>query len=501
MTDVEMELIRWRDSFVGHYQAPGMFEKAREHAKINISQGQEPNAMQICYAYIVILDETMCNFYAQNQGKTLSSYYGFNQDEQNAIIEVCKKANGLGIAVGGGAAGAYLGASLFGLVGAAVGGVLGAVAGSKYNDNDKNKIFGVVREAIHLYFNILISHNNKNKYLQDRFISLANEFMKKNNLTENDFFRFGDEALKLGVNISQFTTVAEFENQYYKMYPKKLDNKSSDIKSNNVSSNNVPALKRLESLIGLESVKTQVKRLRSVLLKDKGNLKNINLNMCFYGNPGTGKTVVARLIADILYEEGILKTNNLIETDRSGLVGEYVGQTAPKTHAVFEKAIDGVLFVDEAYTLNSRGTNDFGHEAVAALLADMENYRGKICVILAGYKYEMEEMISMNPGFDSRINRKIDFPDYTNAELIEIMKMDLKKYGRKISREALEECGRILEFYSKMPKFANGRTVRNLVESLRDIQSERTVDETGNYTIAMADVEIYKKEHNIYINS
>lgn len=269
------------------------------------------------------------------------------------------------------------------------------------------------------------------------------------------------------------------------------NNKKNSKKNTNSNKkiNNVPSLStmdELDSLIGLDSVKTQIRRMRAVLLKNKGKTKDLNLHMCFYGNPGTGKTKVARLIANILYELGVLPSNKLIETDRAGLVAEYIGQTAPKTHAKVQEAIGGVLFIDEAYTLSSseESGNDFGKEAIAALLKDMEDYKGKFCVILAGYKEEMEDMISTNPGFDSRINRKIDFPDYTNDELIKIFKLMLKEKEYDIDNDCIEQLSEIFEECSKDFKFANARTVRNILDSLIEIQSVRTIeddDPTNDY--------------------
>ena len=211
------------------------------------------------------------------------------------------------------------------------------------------------------------------------------------------------------------------------------------------------------------------------------------------------KTEVARLIADILHDEGILPTNNFIETDRSGLVAGYVGQTAEKTHKLFKSALNGVLFIDEAYSLANGSDNDFGKEAIDALITDMENYRGKICVILAGYKKPMENMIHLNPGFDSRINRKIDFPDYDMEELLEIAKMILKNKKYTITEDAIQEIGKILTLYSQFDNFANARTVRNVLESLTEIQALRTDIEglKDNFLIKIEDVLEYESDHNI----
>ena len=260
------------------------------------------------------------------------------------------------------------------------------------------------------------------------------------------------------------------------------------------------ALDELDKLIGLESVKTQLKRIRAILLKNKDSNEKLNLHMCFYGNPGTGKTVVARLMANIFYEAGVLPTNKLIETDRSGLCGQYVGQTAPLTHKKVKEAMGGVLFIDEAYTLCAESSGeDYGKEAIAALLKDMEDYNGKFCVILAGYKEEMENMIALNPGFDSRINRKIDFPNYSVDEQVQIFDIMLAKKNYVITDDAKNKLLDVFERLSKGKHFANARTVRNVLEGLIEIQAVRTMEDDdlendNERIIRKEDVEQYCNE-------
>ena len=273
--------------------------------------------------------------------------------------------------------------------------------------------------------------------------------------------------------------------------------KCDDSKVKNKETN---SLEELDKLIGLEGVKTQLKRIRAILLKNKNSNEKLNLHMCFYGNPGTGKTVVARLMADIFYETGVLPTNKLIETDRSGLCGQYVGQTAPLTHKKVKEAMGGVLFIDEAYTLCADSSGeDYGKEAIAALLKDMEDYKGKFCVILAGYKEEMEKMLALNPGFDSRINRKIDFPDYSLDEQIQIFDTMLTKKNYEITDEAKNKLLAILELQSKSQHFANARTVRNILDELVEIQAVRTMEDEkpendSERVIRIEDVEQYYNE-------
>ena len=277
---------------------------------------------------------------------------------------------------------------------------------------------------------------------------------------------------------------------------------SSDCKGVNAQNQMIKSntLEELDNLIGLEGVKEQLKRIRAILLKNKNFKEKLNLHMCFYGNPGTGKTLVARIMANIFYEVGVLPTNKLVETDRSGICGQYVGQTAPLTHKKVKEAMGGVLFIDEAYALCSNsGVDDYGNEAIAALLKDMEDYKGKFCVILAGYKNEMEKMIALNPGFDSRINRKIEFPDYSIDELMKIFDVMIKKKNYEITDDAKNKLLEVFEIKSKDKSFANARTVRNILDSLVEIQAVRTINDENSEInseriIRIEDVEQYLKE-------
>lgn len=197
----------------------------------------------------------------------------------------------------------------------------------------------------------------------------------------------------------------------------------------------------LAKLIGLSLVKSEIESLSNFvkiqdLRQKQGKATTpVSLHCVFTGNPGTGKTTLARIVAGIYKELGVLKKGHLVETDRSGLVAEYVGQTAVKTNKIIDEALDGVLFIDEAYSLLG-GENDFGMEAISTLLKRMEDDRDRLVVILAGYTNEIKMFINSNPGLQSRFNRFIQFDDYTKDDLCEIFKLSLKKSQYKIKKNA-----------------------------------------------------------------
>ena len=240
----------------------------------------------------------------------------------------------------------------------------------------------------------------------------------------------------------------------------------------------------LDSLIGLENVKEEVKTLANLVRvqqarKEEG-LKNsaLSYHLVFTGNPGTGKTTIARIIASIYKDLKILKKGHLVETDRSGLVAEYLGQTAVKTNAVIDKALDGVLFIDEAYTLTD-DQDSYGKEAVATLLKRMEDDRDRLVVILAGYTNNMARFITTNPGLESRFNRYIDFPDYSSDELYKIFMTLIKKYEYIIDAEAEIYIQELIqsEVTSKGEQFGNARFIRNLFEKVLANQANRLAKE------------------------
>lgn len=264
-------------------------------------------------------------------------------------------------------------------------------------------------------------------------------------------------------------------------YRDKLCNKILFSKDQEITENDLPKYEQeksmdeifadLNNLVGLENIKQVLKDLVDLIelknkTKDDLKIKDINLHMVFLGNPGTGKTTVARIIAEMLYNLKYIKQNKLIEVSSKDLVAEYVGQTAPKTMAVIERALGGVLFVDEAYSLASEegSGNSFNKEAIATLIQAMENYRDNLVVIFAGYTKEMQAFLNANSGIVSRIGYTLDFKDYTSEELLKIFEGMVKKAGFSITKEACDEVVKVIDKYRNTKNFGNARFARNLYE-------------------------------------
>lgn len=256
----------------------------------------------------------------------------------------------------------------------------------------------------------------------------------------------------------------------------------------------------LSKIIGLNEVKDYVRSL-SARLRLQNERKKLGLpvdstqtlHMIFKGNPGTGKTMVARTVAQVLYNIGVIQSNKLVETDRAGLVAGYVGQTAIKTRDKIMEAMDGVLFVDEAYSLSQGGVNDFGKEAIDTLVKLMDDYRDRIVVILAGYSKDMDDFISINPGLKSRFPNIIAFTDYSVEELLQITDLLFKNKGYEISPEARIKLKDILADAKLDSQFGNGRYVRNIFEKAVNNQAMRLstdIDLTKEELVTIIDSDI-----------
>lgn len=268
-------------------------------------------------------------------------------------------------------------------------------------------------------------------------------------------------------------------------------------------------LAELDSLVGLDEVKAEVRKLVNLAKVNEARraqglkVPPMSYHMVFTGNPGTGKTTVARIIAKAFRALGILDRGHLVETDRSGLVAAYAGQTALKTNKLIDSAVGGILFIDEAYQLNQGQNDTYGSEAVATLLKRMEDERGRMAVIIAGYKGDMKRFMDINPGLESRFNRAIDFPDFSTKDLATIFRQTAKKNKYTLS----PDVERWLEPYiglmtkDRDKNFGNGRWVRNLFEKTVERQSLRIVELKNPppeelTTIRMKDVGISLKDPN-----
>ncbi len=242
-----------------------------------------------------------------------------------------------------------------------------------------------------------------------------------------------------------------------------------------------PVLKQLDDeLIGLAPVKQRIREIAALLLVDRVRSRfglasqAPTLHMSFTGNPGTGKTTVAMRMAEILHKLGYVRRGHLIAVTRDDLVGQYIGHTAPKTKEVLKKAMGGVLFIDEAYYLyRQENERDYGQEAIEILLQVMENNRDDLVVILAGYADKMDRFFRSNPGFRSRVAHHIDFPDYTDADLIAIGERMLASLNYRLSESAREALAEYIPLRRAQPLFANARSLRNALDRARLRQANR----------------------------
>ncbi len=331
-------------------------------------------------------------------------------------------------------------------------------------------------------------NNRQKKYLVSlyRFVSVA---AKADNVVTDEEAKWLSEIMKLqgGNNVRVITTEEE-------------DNPAdtqTDTPVTPEKPKRVAAKTELKNLIGLDSVKEEVEALTNYIriqkTREEKGLKTspISYHCVFTGNPGTGKTTVARILAKIYKSLGVVSKGQLIETDRSGLVAEYVGQTAVKTNKIIDSALDGVLFIDEAYSLIAGGESDYGKEAIATLLKRMEDDRDRLVVILAGYTKEMKDFIDSNPGLQSRFNRYIEFPDYNADDLYQIFCKQLKQFDYTITEEAEQALKEYLTYQvaHKDQNFGNARFVRNVFERTLQNQANRLAREVNLTTEKLTQIE------------
>ena len=256
---------------------------------------------------------------------------------------------------------------------------------------------------------------------------------------------------------------------------------SVDLAANYAESGVAQVLVQLDQeLIGLVPVKTRIREIAALLLVDQARQQlelpstAPSLHMSFTGNPGTGKTTVAQRMSQILHRLGYLRKGHVVTATRDDLVGQYVGHTAPKTKEMLKRAQGGVLFIDEAYYLyKPDNERDYGAEAIEILLQEMESRRGDVVVIFAGYKDRMDRFYSSNPGLSSRVAHHLDFPDYSDGDLMAIARLLLDAQQYRFSTEAEQAFAEYITLRRQLPFFANARSIRNAIDRARLRQANR----------------------------
>lgn len=315
-----------------------------------------------------------------------------------------------------------------------------------------------------------ISEQEKERYVREFMkthqLVCKQETIKK--LADNSFYQVKNQLINIFVNCKMRQEI-EVEN---------VLGEAVDLVETQMGKKN--GMQELDELIGLDEVKEQIKKVVNYIKVSKNRKNMPMLHMCFNGNPGTGKTTVARLVGKILAEEKILSSEpKFVEAQRCDLIGKYVGHTAPMTQEVIEKALGGILFIDEAYSISSyiqdEAGRDYGAECIATLLKGMEDHREQLCVILAGYTKEMQQMLNANPGFESRIQFVIEFPDYSAEELYAIFGQLCQKEDYHLARGVKPLLIQHFEQARKDENFSNARYVRNLFEKVKIEQANRII--------------------------
>ena len=331
---------------------------------------------------------------------------------------------------------------------------------------------------------------SEGKNFENNDVSFQNFVLESTNILSSGnadkmkkaFYEFAEIIVKGdGVVTEQETKTLKFLS---KSFFKEQKNETKPLQAKEFSKNELETiLEELNSLVGMENIKNDIHSLINIInvnkLRTKEGLpeQKLSLHSVFIGPPGTGKTTIARILSNIYHSLELLPENNFVETDRSGLVAGYVGQTAIKTDNIITQAKNGILFIDEAYTLKrSNSDNDYGQEAIDILLKRMEDFRGNLIIIVAGYETEMNYFINSNPGLKSRFNRYFYFKDYDSTELTEIYKRIADKSGFILKDEALKTLHSLFEKLcsTKDDKFGNARLARNIFEKTFEKHANRT---------------------------
>lgn len=317
----------------------------------------------------------------------------------------------------------------------------------------------------------------------DDKLMYCKEMLEKNKIKykRQDLQEFADQPFwQLKNNILQLIVECksnEIERVNCEMLRKKSGkSKKIPVRKRTRKIKNKSAKDDLDELIGLDSIKSEINKILNYVKLNKSRGKMPTLHMCFNGNPGTGKTSVARIIGKLFEEERILPGNGeFVEIHGRDLVAKYVGWTAAQVHNTIARAMGGVLFIDEAYSLISDRVGGFEDEAIATLIKEMEDHRDEICIILAGYTDEMKKLIKQNPGFESRIQFTINFPNYTSEELLKIFNGLCKKEKYRLSKGCSDLLLQHFEVARNEDGFGNGRYVRNIFEKIKFEQADRVV--------------------------